>query len=97
MHKSAQRVQECMVLYKAYKRVALEERVAGNRGAHRNQYCTSTDMVQFNYNLIEKSIKTYKTHCNAKDFDAKFVSKLKLDKVKFEFLKKVVTKMKSSF
>jgi hypothetical protein len=47
--------------------------------------------------IIEKSIKTYKSHCKTRDFDVKFVGNLKLDAVKVEFVKKVENKIKSSF
>jgi hypothetical protein len=52
--------------------------------------------ITFNYNLIEKSIKTYKSHWNARDFDVKFVKNLKLDSQNLDFLKMVVNKMKIS-
>jgi hypothetical protein len=48
------------------------------------------------HQLIEKAIKTYKTHRSAADFDVKFVRNLinELGEEKATFVKMVVTKMK---
>jgi 2-phosphoglycerate kinase len=63
-----------------------------------NKLNKARDMtVQLNYELIEKTIKTYKSHRNARDFDVAFIKSLKLDKTKEKFIKEVITKMKSSF
>jgi hypothetical protein len=35
------------------------------------------DMI-FDYNLIQKSIKTYKSHWNVKDFDCLFIKSLQV-------------------
>jgi hypothetical protein len=48
------------------------------------------------HQLIEKSIKTYKTHCNARDFDSKFVASLGLNNEEVTFVKAVVSRMKAS-
>jgi hypothetical protein len=55
------------------------------------------EKVQINYELIEKPIKSYKTHQNARDFDSSFVRGLQLDDKKISFIKEVVSKMKASF
>jgi hypothetical protein len=93
VQKSARRACEYMMLYKSYTAVVQDEESASGW----NHNGCNKKVVHFNYEMIEKAIKTYKSHRNAKDFDVKFVSDLKLDSVKSEFLKKVVTKMRSSF
>jgi hypothetical protein len=50
-----------------------------------------------NHDLIEKSMKMYKTHQSIQDIDAKFIKKLNLEEEKVEFLKEVIVKMKTSF
>jgi hypothetical protein len=100
VRKCARRAREYMVLYKAYERVLQQQK--RQKSSVEKDVDTSTDGIDdfktfFNYDLIEKSIKTYKTHRNIRDFDVKFVGNLKLDAVKVEFLKKVVNEMKSSF
>jgi hypothetical protein len=50
-----------------------------------------------NFELVEKSIKSYKTHRNAKDFDSAFIKGLKMENEKVFFIKEVVSKMKASF
>jgi hypothetical protein len=59
-----------------------------------NNKRTNHNHVQINYNLIEKSIKVYKTHCNVKDFDIHFIKRLQLDEDQVSFIKDVVRKMK---
>jgi hypothetical protein len=84
-----------MLLYKAYEQVMQSER---------NKLPSSefNDQLQglpktLNYELIKKSIKTYKSHWNARDCDAKFFKNFKLDSQNCKFLKKVVNEMKTSF
>jgi hypothetical protein len=93
VRKSARRAHKYMMLYKLYVAVVQDKEAASGW----NHHGCNKKVVHFNYKMIEKAIKTYKTHRHAKDFDVKFVSDLKLDSVKSEFLKKVVTKMRSSF
>jgi hypothetical protein len=59
---------------------------------------SKTDPIDmtFDYNLIQKSIKTYKSHRNARDFDCSFIKSLQVDDVKEELIKKIVSKMKVS-
>jgi hypothetical protein len=51
--------------------------------------------IGMNYELVEKTIQTYKSHRNVKDFDVKFIKGLCLDNDKVEFIKTVVCKMKT--
>jgi hypothetical protein len=53
-------------------------------------------LPQLSHKLIEKSIKTYRTQLNARDFDTKFVSGLELNDQEVTFVKAVVSKMKTS-
>jgi hypothetical protein len=93
-----QRAREYMLLlYKAYEWALQQQRK--QKGGIEKEVGTSTEEIDlfktfFNYDLIEKLIKTYKSHHNTRDFDVKFVRNLKLDAVKDEFVKKVVNKMK---
>jgi uncharacterized phage-associated protein len=84
-----------MLLYKAYKQVMQSERnkLPSSKFNDRLHGLPTT----LNYKLIEKSIKTYKSHQNARDFDAKFIKNLKLDSQNCKILKKVVNEMKTSF
>jgi hypothetical protein len=43
-----------------------------------------------NYDLIEKSIKVYKTYHNMRDFDTKFAKGLSLDSEKIDVIKNIV-------
>jgi hypothetical protein len=102
VRKCSRRVREYMRAYKMFEKAGY----TGNQSAQQvgqdnhesNKSNKTRDMsVQLNYELIEKTIKTYKSHRNARDFDVTFIRSLKLDKTKEEFIKEVVTKMKSSF
>jgi hypothetical protein len=95
VRKCSRRAREYMLLYKAYAQVMRSE---GNKLPiseinNRLQGLPTT----LNYELIEKSIKTYKSHRNARDFDAKFIKNLKLDSQNCKILKMVVNEMKTSF
>jgi hypothetical protein len=100
VRKCARRAREYMLLYKANEWVLRQQK--RQKSGVEKEVGTGTAEINFfktffNYDLIEKSIKTYKSHRNARDFDVKFVQNLKLDAVKVEFVKKVVNEMKSSF
>ena len=64
---------------------------------HENENNTHHQILEssFNYELIEKSIKTYKTHRNALDTDTKWIRKLQQDmgEEKMKLVKLVVKKM----
>ena len=83
-----------MLAYKAMNEIIKEQK------EHENVNTTHHQIQQessFNYELIEKSIKTYKTHRNALDTDTKWIRKLHQDmgKEKMELVKLVVKKMDS--
>jgi septal ring factor EnvC (AmiA/AmiB activator) len=63
-----------------------------------NQPQLNHSLPNLNHKLIEKSIKVYRTHHNAKDFNDKFVRSLGLYDEEVMFVKAVVSsKMKTSF
>jgi hypothetical protein len=95
IRKCSQQTCKYMLLYKAYKQVMRSERnkLPSSKFNDRLHGLPTT----LNYKLIEKSIKTYKSHQNARDFDAKFIKNLKLDSQNCKILKKVVNEMKTSF
>jgi 2-phosphoglycerate kinase len=84
-----------MLLYKAYAQVMQLEgnKLPSSEINNRLQGLPTT----LNYELIEKSIKTYKSHRNARDFDVKFINNFKLDSQNCKILKMVVKEMKTSF
>jgi hypothetical protein len=93
VRKCSRRAREYMKAYKAFDDITHERSSTQPESDN-----TLTDSnVQVNYELIEKSIKTYKTHRNVRDFDSSFVKGLQLDDKKFSFIKEVVSKMKASF
>jgi hypothetical protein len=99
VQKCSRRVPKYMLLYRTYKGVLRSEsnQHSGNGSMFSNNNCKMLCLpITFNYNLIEKSIKTYESHWNARDFDGKFVDNLKLDSQNFHFLKKAASKMKTS-
>jgi hypothetical protein len=52
---------------------------------HKDSESTGMDckeLVQLNFNLIEKMIKAFNTHCNVTDIDKSFIKGLKLDRKK---------------
>jgi hypothetical protein len=63
---------------------------------HDNDGCKDK-LIKMNYHLIEKVMKTFKTHRNTKDFDTKFIKNLKLDNDKATFISEIVTTMKKIF
>jgi hypothetical protein len=78
-----------------------EKRTRHNKQSGRGvakQKGTQNDPIDmtFDYNLIQKSIKTYKSHRNARDFDCLFIRSLQVDDVKEDFIKRIVSKMKAS-
>ena len=81
-----------MLAYKAMNKIITEQKEYENENTTHHQIESS-----FNYELIEKSIKTYKTHRNALDTDTKWIRKLHQDmgKEKMELVKLVVKKMDS--
>jgi hypothetical protein len=79
-----------MLLYKVYEQVMQSERNKKPSSKFNDQLQGLPSSTTLNYKLIEKSIKTYKSHQNARDFDAKFIKNLKLDSQNCKILKKVV-------
>ncbi len=94
VRKCSRRAREYMLLYKAYEKVMQSERNKLPRSKYNDRLQGLPTTL--NYELIEKSIKTYKSHRNARDFDVKFIKNLKLDSQNCKFLKKVVNEMKTS-
>jgi hypothetical protein len=89
VRKCSRRAREYMLAYKAFEELQTES--SGDGGDD------SAILSFLNFELVEKSIKSYKTHRNAKDFDSAFVKGLKLEDKKVFFIKEVVSKMKASF
>jgi hypothetical protein len=108
VRKCSRRAREYMLAYLAYDSIKKEhaERT-GSRVSHSADAVavaantsppqTGKDidrLLYMNYKLIEKSIKTFKTHRNARDFDDKFIRRLKLDDNEARLVKCVVDEMK---
>jgi hypothetical protein len=68
---SSRRAQEYMLVYKVFESLNIEQYQNMNNRGHNNDKNNSknSNHVQINYDLIEKSIKVYKTHQNVKDLD----------------------------
>ncbi len=89
-----------MLVYEAIAKVQKESKVESSIN---NEYIQKKEekkqiktLTNINYELIEKSIKTYKTHRNARDFDSGFIKRLSMEEEKTSMIKKIVLKMKSS-
>jgi hypothetical protein len=92
IRKCSRRAREYMLVYRAVERVTQDRINESDNGDQTNPSIKQ----QLNYELIEKSIKTYKSHRNAIDFDKKFIKALGMTHEKETFLKEIVTKMKTS-
>jgi hypothetical protein len=89
-------VREYIIAYKVFAQVQRDEK--STQQVNGTKQGTGIDVsTQLNFDLIEKSIKTYKTHWNVMDFDKGFIKGLKLDVKKEVFVKEVVSKMRASF
>jgi hypothetical protein len=84
---------EYMLLYKAL--YDLQSEKEHNNLNDDNNLPHGKQSFSFNHSLIEKTIKTYKTHWNAQDFDSAFIKNLKLDDEKIKNIQNVVSKMKT--
>jgi hypothetical protein len=95
---SSRRAREYMLVYKAFESLDIKQYQNTNNREHNSakKENINSNSVYINYNLIEKSIKVYKTHRNAKDFDTRFIERLQLDKDQVSFVKDVVGKMKKN-
>jgi hypothetical protein len=93
---SSRRAREYMLVYKAFESLNIKQYQNTNNREHSSDKNNSinSNHVHINYNLIEKSIKVYKTHRNVKDFDTRFIKRLQLDKNQVSFVKDVVGEMK---
>jgi hypothetical protein len=111
MRWSSRQAHEYMLAYKAIEDVKQETKEENNqiqchtqgkkKGSCSSLSQTSTKQsytpFDMNFDLIEKMIKTYKSHCNAATFDVAFVKGLKgLDNEKATIIKKIVMKMDST-
>jgi hypothetical protein len=103
VRKCSRRAREYMLAYLAYDAIKKEheDRMTRSRvsntaaDAHPTQTDTTLDtLLHMNYKLIEKSIKTFKTHRNARDFDDTFIRRLQLDDEEVRLVKCVVDEMK---
>jgi hypothetical protein len=95
-HTSSRCAHEYMLIYKGFESLNTKQYQNTNIRVHNSgkNNIVNSNHVKVNYNLIEKSIKVYKTHRNVKDFDARFIERLQLDEVQFSFVKDIVGKMK---
>jgi hypothetical protein len=94
VRKCSKRTCDYMLAYSAFKSVSVEMSDALQLS---NGICNGTDCsgrMKLNLDLIEKTMKVFKTHHNTRDFDVKFIQKLGLNKENLNFVKGVVTKMK---
>jgi hypothetical protein len=89
----SRRAREYMIAYKVFDAIYHEDQCTIEGAESESKWGD----VNLNHELIEKSMKMYKTHRNVRDIDVGFIKKLKLEKGKVEFLKEVVSKMKTSF
>jgi hypothetical protein len=101
--KCSKRAREYMLAYKSIEEIQhdLKEQNQTNNNKCNDSTVTTKrtagdSLLQMNHKLIEKSIKTYKTHRNTRDFDIKFVASLELNDQEVAFVKAVVSKMKTS-
>jgi hypothetical protein len=85
---------EYMLLYKALNDLQSEKK--HNNPNNDNNLPHHKQLFHFNHNLTEKTIKTYKSHRNAQDFDNAFIKKLKLDDEKIKNIQNVMSRMKTS-
>jgi hypothetical protein len=96
VRKCSRRAREYIIAYKVFAQVQRDEQ--STQQVNGTEQGTGIDeSTQLNFDLIEKSIKTYKTHRNVMDFDKGFIKGLKLDVKKEVFVKEVVSKMRASF
>jgi hypothetical protein len=108
---SSRQAREYMLAYKAIEDVQKETKEENNRiqchpqgkkrGSCPSSSQSSTKQLytpfDMNHDLIEKTIKTYKSHRNAAMFDVAFVKGLKgLDNEKATIVKKIIMKMDST-
>jgi transposase len=107
---SSRQAHEYMLAYKAIEDVQQEVKeeneqiqchTQGKKGSSPSSSQSSTKQsytpFDMNHDLIEKTIKTYKSHCNAATFDFAFVKGLKgLDNKKATIIKKIIMKMDST-
>jgi hypothetical protein len=98
VRKCSKRARDYMLAYKAFAAASVDgaRTVSTKAGMRESGTVVIEDdkKVTMNYSLIEKTMKTFKTHRNAKDFDAKFIKNLELDDKSVEFVKGVVERMK---
>jgi hypothetical protein len=99
VRKCSKRARDYMLAYKAFAVMEMDgdgtvPTELGTHGIDVVRAGDNTNKVVMNYSLIEKTMKTFKTHRNAKDFDAKFIKKLELDDKSVEFVKGAVGRMK---
>jgi hypothetical protein len=92
---SSRRAREYMLLYKTLHQMQLEQKAAAN--SNRNPSLPNhREPFNFNHELIEKTMKTYKSHRNAQDFDYAFIKNLRITDEKLAYIQEVVSKMKVS-
>jgi hypothetical protein len=94
VRKCSKRARDYMLAYSAFESVSFE--MSGTpqllNGIRNGTDCSGR--MKLNLDLIEKTMKVFKTHRNARDFDVKFIRKLGLNEENLNFVKGVVTKMK---
>jgi len=88
VRKCSRRAREYMLAYKSFE-------VLGNRNENGDANFFGEHVVTLNYKLIEKSIKTYKTHRNCLDTDTKWLRKMlkEMGQEQFNIVKCVVKRM----
>jgi hypothetical protein len=94
VHSCSKHAWDYMLAYNAFKSMLVE---MNDALPVLNGICNGTGCsgrMKLNLDLIEKTMKVFKTHCNMRDFDVKFIRKLGLNKENLNFVKGVVTKMK---
>jgi hypothetical protein len=96
VRKCSRRAREYIIAYKVFDQVKCDIHSTQHKDGMRGE-TECNESVQLNFDLIEKTIKAFKTHRNVADIDVSFIKGLKLDRKKEEFVKDVVSRMKASF
>jgi hypothetical protein len=91
---SSRHAREYMLLYKTLHQMQLEQKAAAN--SNRKSSLPVHKPFNFNHELIEKTMKTYKSHRNAQDFDSAFIKNLQITDEKLAYIQEVVSKIKVS-
>jgi hypothetical protein len=92
---SSRHAREYMLLYKTLHQMQLEQKAAANSN-RKSSLPINKEPLNFNHELIEKTMKTYKSHHNAQDFDSAFIKNLRITDEKLAYIQEVVSKMKVS-